>query len=153
MRPAPWLGALVGALLAPRAEGLYTVQMYQHPADAVAGLPFGSQPTVALYDDLGMLASTYSGSCYAEVYTSPSGQELVYRNGSSAVRGLRVPFVDGFCVFDGLYINTVGDYTLKLIAEDSDRDPFAYVARRPASRARRRRAETRAVSFFRCRRR
>ena len=107
----PWAALLAGSAV----DALYSVQMYRQPADAVAGMPFGSQPTVVLYDDSGMLASTFDGSCYAEVYTSPTGQEGVFRNGSSEVADLRIPFVDGYAVFDGLYIDVTGEYTLQMI--------------------------------------
>ena len=119
--------AWVVAILEPRrAHGQYSVQMYRQPADAVAGLAFGSQPTASIYDSLGVLASTYSGFCSAEVYTSPTGVEAVYRNGSSAAAALRVPIVDGYCVFDGLYINVAGDYELLINGEDSAEEGFAY---------------------------
>ena len=75
--------------LARPARGTYTLAMYREPAEAIAGLPFGSQPVVSILDDSAQLAATFSGYAYAEVYVSPTGTEQVFRNGSSEISQLR----------------------------------------------------------------
>ncbi|KAH8082993.1 hypothetical protein JL720_8505 [Aureococcus anophagefferens] len=108
--------ALVAALRTPHATAVYTVALYRQPADATAGLAFGSQPTAVVYDDSGAVAATLDGSCVVDVSSSPSGQEDLFRNGSSLERFRRIPIVDGYCAFDLVSIDTVGTYTIGVTA-------------------------------------
>ena len=119
--------ALVAAVITPHTTAVYTVALYRQPADATAGLAFGSQPTAVVYDDYGAVAATFDGYCVVDVYSSPSGQEDLFRNGSSLERFRRIPIVDGYCVFDLVSIDTVGTYTIGVSAEDDDNFGFAFV--------------------------
>jgi hypothetical protein len=119
--------ALVAALITPHTTAVYTVALYRQPADATAGLAFGSQPTAVVYDDYGAVAATFDGYCVVDVYSSPSGQEDLFRNGSSLERFRRIPIVDGYCVFDLVSIDTVGTYTVGVSAEDDGNFGFAFV--------------------------
>ena len=106
------LRLLVLLALLPVTRAIYTLEMFRQPSEAVAGLPFGVQPAVALYDDDGLLAASYVGFCSTLGYVTPTGTEQVLRNGTAGQDATRVQFVDGYAVFDGLYINVAGLYAV-----------------------------------------
>lgn len=117
--------SLLGLLLLPLTSALYTLEVFRQPSEAVAGQPFGVQPAVALYDDDYQIAASYVGFCSTLGYVTPTGTEQVLRNGTSGQAATRVPFVDGYAVFDGLYINVAGTYKLQFVAEDPEYSAFA----------------------------
>ena len=119
------LRLLVLLALLPVTRAIYTLEMFRQPSEAVAGLPFGVQPAVALYDDDGLLAASYVGFCSTLGYVTPTGTEQVLRNGTAGQDATRVAFVDGYAVFDGLYINVAGLYELQFVAEDPELSAFA----------------------------
>ena len=47
------LRLLVLLALLPVTRAIYTLEMFRQPSEAVAGLPFGVQPAVALYERVG----------------------------------------------------------------------------------------------------
>ena len=58
-------------------------------------------------------------------YVTPTGTEQVLRNGTAGQDATRVQFVDGYAVFDGLYINVAGLYELQLWRKIPELSAFA----------------------------
>ena len=54
------LRLLVLLALLPVTRAIYTLEMFRQPSEAVAGLPFGVQPAVALYDDVSLSSALSS---------------------------------------------------------------------------------------------
>lgn len=77
------------------------------PSGAVGGVPFVVQPTVAILDSSGIIATNFVGSCYATMGSSPSGFDSLFVGtcntttcGTVALNGVAtVPFVKGIATF------------------------------------------------------
>ena len=60
------------------AVEIYTIQVLIQPGKAVGGEVFKTQPQVAVYDSNGILAVDLGGYAYAEMSTSPTGEEPLW---------------------------------------------------------------------------
>ena len=60
------------------AAEIYTIQVIVQPDRAVGGEVFAVQPQVAIFDSKGVLAVDLAGYAYAELYSSPTGEEPLW---------------------------------------------------------------------------